>query len=193
MSIFALYTYLNQNAAILTINSPSYSNYQYLLAKYPDTVTCSCSQITQSYSTFITFTPSFHQVCASIFVNSTWLYKLRVTKNVQVVSLDWRIASAAYFQTLSILCESAQVTVWDALRRFGEQDFVSTRLLNEALLVAEANVTIQELLHSTQTEFSRVYNILRLLNQVDQYFTGTMNNGLPYVTNETSDGHLEVC
>lgn len=90
---------------------------------------------------------------------------------------DWRLTSSEYFQSLAGLCNLAHNTINHDLQAFRTRSIVTTRLLNEALLHSEIKDTLNVLIHSMQTEFESVNNILRLLFQVNQYFAALTYNG----------------
>ncbi|CAM4751903.1 unnamed protein product [Rotaria magnacalcarata] len=54
------------------------------------------------------------------------------------------------------------------------------------------NNTLEELIHSIQTEFERVNHIFRLLFQVNQYFAGTGYNSQLDISGSSNDEHLKI-
>jgi hypothetical protein len=176
----------------MTYQNPAYTDYQQLYMKYSDKLICPCTEITTTYSVFINITPIYHPVCSSAFITKIWFDQLQLTKGVGTIMLDWRILSHGYFEALAILCKFAYDTVNNHLQEFGTRTIVTTRLLDEVLLHSEMNETFEKLIQSMQTEFKRVNNILRLLFQVNQYFTGASHNGYIKISNETKDENLKV-
>lgn len=100
--------------------------------------------------------------------------------------LDWRLVSHGYFKALAALCEFAYNTVNNDLQEFGTRTIATMRLLDEVSLNSEINDTLEKFIQSMQIEFKRVNNILRLLFQVNQYFTGISHNGFIEISNETN-------
>ncbi|CAF2764486.1 unnamed protein product [Rotaria sp. Silwood2] len=192
--VLLLFSSIRKQTKSVTHHLPSYTTYERLQNEYPDTLNCYCSKITQSYSSFITLRPLFHPVCSSAFVTDRWFDQLKLTNtNSHGISInDWRIAALGYFQALATLCQLANSTVNDALRRLNDRSVVSSRLVTKALLHEEFNGTLNELIYNTQTEFGRILNVISLLNQVDQYFSGSTSNGELRLSNQTNDGHIEI-
>ncbi|CAF5083063.1 unnamed protein product, partial [Rotaria sp. Silwood1] len=192
--VLLLFTSISKQTNSVTYHQPSYTTYERLQSEYPDTLNCLCSEITQSYSSFVSLHPLFHPICSSVFVTDFWFTQLQYEDpNSQALPInDWRIAALGYFQALAALCQLANSTVNDALRRFGDRSFVSSRLLTNALLQEEFDSTVNEFIYNTKTEFERALNIINLLNQVDQYFSGSITNGYLRISNLTNDGHIEI-
>jgi hypothetical protein len=100
--------------------------------------------------------------------------------------------SLGFFQSLAALCKLAHNTVNNDLQQFRGRTLVTTRLLNEALLHGEMNDTLDELIHTMQTEFERVLSSFQLLFQVNQYFSGLTYNGYIRVLYQADDGQIKV-
>src|SRR5689334_14540100 len=71
--ILTTYTWQLVVTHVVTIQNPSYTNYSMLFVKYPQTLSCPCSTISIPYREFIRMDASFHQVCSSAFVTSSWV------------------------------------------------------------------------------------------------------------------------
>ena len=193
--ILMLLTSIIEQTKSVTHHDPSYETYQGLHLEHTDTLNCPCSEIKQSYSSFIRFSPSFHPVCSSSFVKDIWLDQLvfdRPSGGRAIPRTDWRSASHGYFQALAALCELANSTVNDALHIFGARTFVTTRLLDAVALYEETNYTLNIFIHNTQSEFGRLLSILRLLSQVDQYFSAVAITGGLIISDMTDDGQYQV-
>ena len=192
--ILMLFVALDEQTTTITYHSPSYDTYQELQTKYSVSLYCSCSEIKQPHSAFLTLIPKLHPVCTSAFVEDIWLRQLifNIPYNGIIYSVDWRYISNGLFQTLAALCDLASNTINDTLLRFNLRSFVSSRLLDENSLISEINDIFTEFIRNVENELRRTTEIFRLLNQVDQYFSATISNGIIEVTNETIDGHVEV-
>ena len=66
----------------------------------------------------------------------------------------------------------ANTTIDDAVRRFNVRSFVTSNLLTEIDFNAQLNSTITQFIQSTTIDYSRLIDIIRLVTQVDQPFTG---------------------
>ena len=108
---------LDQEAMSVTYPSPSYETYQELHSRYADNFYCSCSEIKQPYSAFLTLIPKLHSVCTSAFIEDIWLRQLILDppSAATITSIDWHYMSNGLFQTLLALCDLASITIADAL------------------------------------------------------------------------------
>jgi hypothetical protein len=149
---------------IISVESPSFDSYQSLLSTTND-LSCSCSQMSINYGQFLSFSPSFHQICNSIFIKYDWFDWLFQNIIVyQVYIFDWRDVSYASFNILSKLCELSNSTAFDAIHRFEEQIFVSIHLLEENIFIENWKSIINEFIQSTETNFGKTIDALRMLN-----------------------------
>lgn len=105
---------------------------------------------------------------------------------------EWRMVSLGYFQSLGALCKLAHSIVSNDLKAFHARTIVTNRLLNEHLLRSSFNNTLEEFLNSMQIEFEHVNNVLRLLFEVNQYYSGSSYNGQLHIYNEADRGTIKV-
>jgi hypothetical protein len=73
------------------------------------------------------------------------------------------------------LCKLANDIINNDLKQFGTRRIVTTQLLNEHLLRYQINDTVNQLIHSMQTEFERVNYIFlnyfhKLINILQKHF-----------------------
>jgi hypothetical protein len=191
--LLLLFTTISQQTTTMINQHPSYNAYKQFHMKYSDKLICPCTEITANYSSFINITPIYHPVCSSEFIEAIWFDQLQLIKGEGALNmLDWRILSNGYFQALAALCKFAYDTVNNGIEEFGIRTIVSTQVLSEILLHNEMNEALEKFIQSMQTEFKRVNNILQLLFQVNQYFTGTSHNGYLKVSNEPGNKHILV-
>jgi hypothetical protein len=190
--ILLLFTTISEQTTSITFEHPSYITYRKLYEKYSDKLVCTCNEITPKYLSFINVTPVYHPVCSSAFVEQIWFDQLKLIKPVGIFTSDWRLMSLGFFQSLAALCKLAHNTVNNDLQQFRGRTLVTTRLLNEALLHGEMNDTLDELIHTMQTEFERVLSSFQLLFQVNQYFSGLTYNGYIRVLYQADDGQIKV-
>jgi hypothetical protein len=119
------------------------------------------------------------------------------------ISFDWRNKAASQFQLLLHLCQFANKTIDDAVRRFNEQSFITSNVLAETDFNIQLNATLNQLFDSVVINFYVFIDIVRLLMQVDQYYIGlpgdsfsifNTNPIIKTVTNKTNDHQtLQVC
>lgn len=92
----------------------------------------------------------------------------------QRILIDWRNQAALQFQLLSDLCQLANKTIDDAIRRFMVQSFITPTILTESDFNTQLNATLNQFRQSTNLYFDFLVDSVRLLTQVDQPFMGTL-------------------
>jgi hypothetical protein len=180
LMILFIFCASRQQLMITSVKTPSFDRYQSLLLTKND-LSCSCSQMSITYGQFLSFSPSFHQMCNSIFIEDVWLNWLFQNIIVyKVYIFDWRYVSSASFNILSKLCELSNSTVYDAIDRFEKQIFVSNRLLDENIFINNWKSIVNEFIQTTETNFGEIINMLRMLNHADQSISERGINGLAF-------------
>ncbi|CAF3419966.1 unnamed protein product [Rotaria socialis] len=190
--ILLLLTTISEQTISLTYDRPPYSIYKKLYKQYSEKLICSCSEITPSYGAFLNITPIYHPICSSAFIKPIWFNQLEIIKGPSFVMTDWRVASLSNFQSLAALCTLAHDIISNDIELFRLSTIVTTRLLNSHLFSSQMNNTLEELIHSMQTEFERVNHIFRLIFQVNQYFSGTGYNSQLHISGSSNDEYLKI-
>ena len=60
--VLILYTAVEKQTFVITVQRPSYSKFNELVSKYSATLSCPCTNIFVEYEKFVTMEPTFHQV-----------------------------------------------------------------------------------------------------------------------------------
>ena len=177
-----LFTSLNTQTTAVIESSPSFTTYTHLQVLYPNTLKCPCSNMIIPYHKLLSSSPTFHQICASDFLKDDWISLL-----LSIISsdgegrfpvTDWRSQAYTQVQLLSVLCQLANSTATDAIQRFTMRSFVTSNLLTEIDFYAQLNATVAQFNQSTVADYSRPIDIIHLVTQVDQPYTGTISNSV---------------
>ncbi|CAF1384021.1 unnamed protein product [Adineta ricciae] len=167
-----LFNSLHTQTITMIKQSPSWDIYQQLQYFYSTTLDCPCSSMVISYDKFISFSPVLHPVCSSDFVTDRWLSILSQSI-LYDISVDWRNQAFSQVQLLANLCQSANGTINDAIRRFLSQYFVTSSVLSENNFQSQINSTVNELFLPTISYFGLLVETVRLLMQIDQPLIGS--------------------
>ena len=197
-----LLTVVSNEIMIITIPNPSIATYKSLKTIYSTALRCPCSNKTIPHQLFMSFSPTFHQICSSGFVHDVWITTLEHTANYFVRS-DWRNKAFTQFQILSDLCQLSNKTIHDAVDRFLSQVFIASSMMNELDFHQQLNTSVNQFYQSALYNFDLQKDILQLIMQVNQFYTGTFagdpeyfNTGLliEMLINETNSNQtIQVC
>jgi hypothetical protein len=201
---FALFTLLATRTATILVPNPSLDNYTALQDLYPNTLKCPCSTMTIPHRTFISLSPTLHQVCSSDFVSKSWISIVMSLTNLDInlhIDIDWRSQAGPQFQLLSDLCQLANKTIDDAVRHFITQPFITSSVLTEFDFYTQSNATLDHFFNSTIIYFDQLVDTVHLHMQVDQPFfqlesaTVTSKNVIARVVTDKTNGQrsLKVC
>jgi hypothetical protein len=158
--LLILFTGLTVQARIVTIISPSLTDFEHLTNKYPSTLSCPCSQTSISHGQFLTFDPQYHQVCSSGFITQEWISSLFNVVMNDYHPLDFRVVAFAQFQVLALLCRTADQFVSDAIKQFDSSLLISKQTLFRTVFDVQTAALVDELKANTLLDFQRTDQIL---------------------------------
>ncbi|CAF1641592.1 unnamed protein product, partial [Adineta ricciae] len=161
MLILFVYTILQIDSIQITIDNPSLTTYTDLYEKYGN-IKCPCTDIAITYRTFLTLSPTYHQVCSSDLVSDEWiqfLYDRRTTTFERVG--DLRAIAFTHFQILQSLCNLSFNAINNSLETLYQSQLISDKLLNQDLFNAqvEADISIFQII--TTSTFFRSLSFMR--------------------------------
>jgi hypothetical protein len=181
-SVLVVYSAQKQLQNTVQVNNPSIKDYEYLIATYPDTLSCPCSEIAVPYSYFLTLTPIFHQVCSSDFVSDRWLSVLYRKVPSLYDPLDLRAIGHAQFELLRTLCESSKETIDSAFRTtFASESLISGRgmVLDSQSVQIQANAFAQNFIAKIAGEQQRIYRIFSAFIDGNFLWSALGTNAIP--------------
>ena len=145
---------------IVSVSTPSMTEFEHLSLKYPLTLSCPCSQMTIPYKQFLTFSPQYHQICSSEFVTQQWIKSLFKISINDYHPLDFRIVGSAQFQVLALLCRTADQFVSDAIKQFNLSLLITKQTLFRTAFDVQVAALVDELKANTLVAFLYVDQIL---------------------------------
>jgi len=171
-----LFTALSDETVIITTTNPSFTTYNSLEQIYSTTLQCPCSNKAISQQRFMSFSPTFHQICSSGFIDDAWIQLLnyRATDNY---NNDWFTISSAQFQLLADLCDLVNKTINDAARRFLSQIFIASSVINQDDFNKQINASVNQFYQSTLYNFNIQKDIVYLIIQIDQFYMALSISG----------------
>lgn len=170
--ILVSFTSATGRTRTVVVPTPKQELFEQLARDYPSTLSCPCSQISIEYGRLIQFSPIYHQICYSHFVDYKWFSLLLPKSTNQFHILDFRLSAAAFFHVLSIFCQSAA----DMIRQQIEQFSVTLLVSSDAMFREEFNndmsATAIRLGSRILTEFKTMNNLISSSMGDNDLFTG---------------------
>lgn len=179
--ILTLFYLLNGQMTTGAVSYPSLIEYKHLQSLYSDSLKCPCSNVSLPFAHFVSLDPRLHNVCYGDFVGDDWSRMLtELGENIiAYTSEDIVGLGKRHFQLLSSICQLANRTIDDALRRLASQSLVTLHTLTEFEFEVQLNSTLKLLIQSLTVQFALIIDAAHLFTQVDQPFTMTRRNAYP--------------
>lgn len=182
--LFLFDSYSPQTRTITELN-PSLPTYNELYALHANTLECPCSNMKQSYSTLVSISPTYHEICSSDFVRDEWIALTRLIDRNALDGLD-----ARHFRLLSDLCQLVNKSVEDAIHRLNGRSFISSNVINEYEFSIQTNTTLNQFIQTLTTNFQLVISAGQLFTRVDQLLAiPSFDYDMPFTIrrNQTND------
>ncbi|CAF1045166.1 unnamed protein product [Didymodactylos carnosus] len=175
MIILIIYTALATVTITVKVKQPTSSVFlQQLYPKYNQTLNCPCTQISTEYKEFISFQPTFHQVCSSDFIGQSWLDYNTVNPTVASISLiDFRATMSYSFLALLTFCELSLETIQNTLLVFNSSTFVTSSVISENIFQLRADEFISLFQETTIKSFQNSLKMISETTQESQYKVNT--------------------
>lgn len=174
--ILFLFTAFSNETVIITVSNLSFTTYKSLENIYSTTLQCPCANKTISQEIFLSFSPRFHQICSSGFVDDQWITLLKYRATIST-DTDWFKKASAQFQLLTDLCDLANQTITNAVQRFYQQTFVTSSIMDETDFNKQINASVNQFYQSTLYNFNIQKDIVYLILQVDQFYMASPISG----------------
>ncbi|CAF3507764.1 unnamed protein product [Rotaria sp. Silwood1] len=177
--LFVLTASSSQTRSI-TVDSPSISQFDFLSARYPLTLSCLCSQVTIPYNTFLSFAPEYHQVCSSKFISESWISSMFSINTTNYSPLDFRTSASSQFETLALLCTMVSEFVSSAVQVFTNQQLISSRTLSRSAFDAQLMSLVQQLQTTTVIDITSMDQFVSLSIDNNQLVSALHTNYFIY-------------
>ncbi|CAF1562719.1 unnamed protein product [Adineta steineri] len=185
LSFLILFTSLSYTTQTVIVQQPSVDVYSQLETHpYAKTLVCPCTSILNEYKNFISFRPTFHQICSSIFLGQQWLDYLLKTSAIIYIR-DFRAAGLAFFPLLGTLCNLSLETISTELLNFNATKYATKNLQPRDLFQSEAQQITTLFQQTTRNSFLLQLAIFQQTISSNALFNGWLTNyfyGLSNVT-----------
>ncbi|CAF1255681.1 unnamed protein product [Didymodactylos carnosus] len=188
--ILCVYSSLIIVQKTVTISSPSLNQYRKLEKKYSQTLSCACSNISISYSKFVSITPRYNEVCQSKFISTDWIDFIKlpqVSSRFEMSDLydlyglpaprsAFGFLVSYYFKMLAILCTLANETIYNALNEAGATQLITLTVQTEYNIETESQAFVKDVKSATETSFATSLDITRNVAQSNQLASALQTN-----------------
>ena len=156
-----------------TIRSPSESTFQTLYEQHNiGSLSCPCSQSLIPYSTFLSVSVNYHQVCSSDFNSAYWWTSLTQRGTEPFRLFDQPLLSN-HFRMLSSLCTLSQRMVDNSINALISNEFISVQTLTHHSFKSQIESTLKIFIQQTPMKFTNtleyIINTFRS-NQLEHLF-----------------------
>jgi hypothetical protein len=149
------------------------------------------------YYTFIDVNPLFHDVCWSIFIDSSnkWmkiLYNMHESRTISKRNMrTFQSLAFFHFQAVQIMCEIATQTINDELTLVLNSNFISLEIIEFDLFEMKINATLSNLLFNTiPSNFLHSLQLIRSMYSGNGLVSSLSTNWYPVILNETFSGMI---
>ena len=177
--ILALYNALDKEVNIVNVQEPTLAIYQRLVRDHDiaASIRCPCARVSVRYSSFLQVTTVLHQVCSSVFVQTSWIESFMNSSDWQTVPItDFRIQGFNFFLSLSSMCAIAIDQVSTATNCFSNHQLNNAELIPHAQLFFKTDGENEPMRQwYTRTFMNKLQFTLDLI-QVNQLMTLYLSN-----------------
>ena len=186
LAILILFTSISDVTKTVIIKEPTIDIYSKLQAQYSEALVCPCSSISIEYKQFISFQPTFHQICASDFITDKWTdYFFTVD---YVCYKDFRSIGSTFFTTLAAFCKLSIETIDNALVLLNSEKYVTRNVRQLDLFQSETEQITDNFKRSTVDTFLQQISLATQTLTINALFSGYLfNYGFTIVNDNSSD------
>ncbi|CAF0782884.1 unnamed protein product [Adineta steineri] len=176
MIIVIGYSSLQIRTHEITLKTFSLSDFERLEKLYPSTINVPCDDVTIPYNKFLDFSPQFHQVCQSPFIQRKWISSLFLFNATSHNILDYRTFAFSHFRALGLLCRISRQAIKDILRTFNSTHFVHRQTLSRIQFNEIASVLSNNLQQNVINNEKRTARIISLIIAQNRIFSALRTN-----------------
>lgn len=147
-----------------------------MVNKYPSS-TCECERISAAYSIFLSLTPTYHQLCSSVFVSDAFLLRYKDTdSSIPLGKYNLRLAMPSYYASGRMICSLIKDTTSQAIDTFLRTTYVSSYLTPEEEFYSRIDAFIKNFQVLAPTTFTHLSHLVQGTTQGNQLLSGTFTN-----------------
>ena len=143
---------------------------------YPNSINVPCTQVSIPYSKFFNFSPEFHQICSSKFIEKKWISSLFLFNTTSHNILDFRTFAFSQFRSLNLFCRTARQSINDAHRTFNSTHLVTNQLFSRALFNEIASVLTKNFQQNVIANAKQTVKVVSMFIAQNKIFSALRTN-----------------
>ena len=189
MTVVLLFNGLRTQTHSITISSPTEPMFDHLQTHHSSSLSCPCSHVALSYSTFLSIeSPIYHQICSSYFASSNFTKTLWRAEGA--VDYMWYMDSkilSTQFRFLSAFCSLARSIVKEKIDSFIEQKLITWETLSRNSFEVQMDSTLKHFLTQTPADFRQIHHYINDMMQANQLMNMFFTNWNLTVSNDENN------
>ena len=161
---YGLYLTSNRTTITVEIASPAMEQFNALLAEYPQTLSCSCINLSIRHEIFISLEPSFHEICSTQFQSTMeiWTETLFRWTTTLANHRDFRFTAALQLRLMTLLCASVEEIIAARMVDFDTTALTSPLLMNDQQFKQQISKLVDQFIVDTSNQFSNALQMNRI-------------------------------
>lgn len=178
ISLVTLIVYVSTVSIIRqeTVYNPSYSFYEQLFNRYPQTLRCPCKRIAIPQKEFVQLNHSYHPVCSSIYIEDEWILLLKNFQPTRFITIYFNYVAPSFFQMLSSFCMISKQLIDEELSIFADTVFITGDVISASVFIEQTKVSIDIFISNLETGFMRLIELVRLVIDIEAPVSGLFTN-----------------
>ncbi|CAF1439702.1 unnamed protein product [Adineta steineri] len=177
LTVLVLYTSLVNTTQTIHTISPTITRYSQLYSTYPQTLECTCTDISIDYDKFLQVNYKPHQICTSIFVNDSWIGYLVNARGTAILNGDdFRASGSFMFQALNAFCQLSKQTISNRLIQFYSSQYISASVTPLKVFQSQTQAFVSQFRSSMTSNFLLSLSAIRNTTQSNSLFSGQFTN-----------------
>ncbi|CAF3729742.1 unnamed protein product [Rotaria socialis] len=194
---FSVYASSTYKTKTMLTKIPSLEIIQYLQKMYGSTiVTCPCTKLSITHSSYIQLEPIFHQICSSDFISTEWLNVLFASnRNRNALSLDlysFNVTAFIHFQTMRTMCDLVTKVVINSRDLFLASPVVSRQMLDFDEFSIQTQLALNHFQSTLPNNFIQSLEMFRGLAQGNGLVSAYSTNWNLFIPNMTENAVVYI-
>ncbi|CAF3993155.1 unnamed protein product, partial [Adineta steineri] len=169
--VLIITTITNPQSVAVTVSNITPELFKQLRSDYGLALSCPCSTISIPYKAFVSNEVSFDPVCTSIFTSRQWIEALYLPNASAYLMMDFRSTASSQFEILADLCSFSNDSIFQSIKEFGTNQFITVQLLPEDQVQSEVNTAIELIRENLHIQVTSIIQFLEVTTQLNGFVT----------------------